>query len=115
MSRYAYPIITLLIFSLLLTGFTSNDQLASFINHSFLTGLLFLIIGAITHVIKSGVFSMFIKSFKKINRLPGSHPDEEPDPVLKEERDHFYHLVQVTFLSTGLILSFISVASLLFM
>lgn len=109
-----YSIVTLFIFSLLLTGFTSGSKIVSFIDHSFMVGLIFLIIGAVIHVIQAGVFSSFFKSFRKLNKLPGSDPDAEPDPMLQEERSQFYKRIQIIFISTGLILVLTSVAVLFF-
>ncbi len=114
MEKYFYSIMTLFIFSLLFTGFTSDSQIVSFIDHAFLIGLFFLIIGAVVHVIYAGIFSSFFKSFKKLNNLSRSHPDFEPDPIPQEEHSHFYKHVQVVCFSTGLILILISVAALFF-
>lgn len=114
MTKPAYFIVTLFILSLLLTGFTAGGKIVSFIDHSFMVGLLFLIIGALIHVIQAGVFSSFFKSFRKLNKLPGSHADAEPDPVGQEERNQFYQRLKITFLSTGLILVLTSVTALFF-
>ncbi|MGA8941827.1 MAG: DUF3899 domain-containing protein [Thermoactinomyces sp.] len=115
MAKHTFSILTLFIFSLLLTGFTSGGQIVSFIDHTFLAGLLFLIIGAVIHVIHAGVFSFFLKSFRKLNKLPGGQPEIDPDPMLQEERRRFYKRLQVLFFGTGLMLISTSVATLFFL
>lgn len=105
--------ITLVLF--LFLGFISKGNVLAFIDQSFLTGLFFLILAAGIFVVQGGFFSVFLRTFKKFNKLPGQKRDDEDEddsPLAKEERRAFYKNLQFVCLNVGIILI---LASLLFL
>jgi fatty acid desaturase len=105
--------ITLVLF--LFLGFISKGNVLAFIDQSFLTGLFFLILAAGIFVVQGGFFSVFLRTFKKFNKLPGrkqEDEDEDDSPLAKEERRAFYQNLQFICLYVGIILI---LASLLFL
>ena len=115
LKKRAYSVIFFIILILPFLGFTSKGELLSFINQTFLAGLFFLMIAASIYVVRGGFFSVFSRTFKKFNKLPGkSWEEEEPDPLSKEERKMFYQNIQFIFMNVGIILISVSLISLFF-
>lgn len=115
LKKSTYSVILIMLFMFLLLGFTSKGELLSFINQSFLAGLLFLMIAASIFVVRGGFFSVFSRTFKKFNKLPGkSLEEDEPEPLSKEERNRLYQNIQFIFMNVGILLILMSVLFLFF-
>ncbi|MBA4552106.1 MULTISPECIES: DUF3899 domain-containing protein [Thermoactinomyces] len=110
---WATILITMVVF--LFLGFISKGNALAFIDQSFLAGLLFLILAAGIFVVQGGFFSVFLRTFKKFNKLPGQRREDEAEddsPLSKAERRAFLQNLQFICLNVGII--FI-LASLLFL
>jgi hypothetical protein len=113
--KRAWSIILITMVVFLFLGFISKGNALAFIDQSFLAGLFFLILAASIFVVQGGFFSVFLRTFKKFNKLPGrkqEDEDEDDSPLAKEERRAFYQNLQFICLYVGIILI---LASLLFL